>query len=294
MKSLTLALLSALSLGCGVVVSPDGGASDAGLLDSTVRDSGLAPDVSPGQDARADVLADSPTADAGPRRPRSIVRISNDEAARPPVIIQFPVRGAELPTDPPEVAGGCWVIAERLTNLVSAGTVTARWNAESLTLSPEPLANNEYRARHNVGIASGTLVTVSGSGSEAFPAFSVSCSMPEAMPMINEPPAAADATWNSSETLLVRWAPTAGSDLVRVSIRGTDTARAASLTIHCLGPISRGILAIPSAALQQIDAFPNARVMSASRVRTGTTSVGNTTIDAWCSQGAPYLRQFTR
>jgi hypothetical protein len=186
------------------------------------------------------------------------------------------------------------VIAPGVTNLVSAGTVVARWNAESLPLTPDPMAGNEYQARRGLSLAANTMVTVTGSGSEAFPAFSVSCTMPEPMPMITEPMASLDGVWNSSSTLFVRWTPAAGSDLVRVSVGGFRTLTTAPLSIQCVGPITRGVLAIPSEALRLVDAYPMRRSLSISRIRVASVTVGDATIDAWCSKYGDVSIQYTR
>jgi hypothetical protein len=294
MNSLPLALPIALLLGCGVVVSPDSGSSDAAQQDSTALDGTPLPDATVAQDARADAVADVRPGDAGPRRPRSIVRVNNNNFSTPTLELRLSPRGPELPTDPPEVASGCWVIAPGVTNLVSAGNVVARWNAESLPLTPDPMAGNEYQARRGLSLAANTMVTVTGSGSDAFPAFSVSCTMPEPMPMITEPMASLDGVWNSSTTLFVRWTPAAGSDLVRVSIGGFSTLTAAPLSIQCVGPITRGVLAIPSEALRLVDAYPMRRALNISRIRVASVTVGDATIDAWCSKYGDVSIQYMR
>lgn len=294
MKSLPLALPIALSLGCGVVVSPDSGSIDAAQQDSTALDGTPLPDATVAQDARADAVADVRPGDAGPRRPRSIVRVNNNNFSTPTLRVQFSARGPELPTDPPEVATGCWVIAPGVTNVVSAGTVVARWNAESLPLTPEPMAGNEYQAERVLSLAANTMVTVTGSGSEAFPAFSVSCTMPEPMPTITEPMNSLDGVWNSSTTIFVRWTPAAGSDLVRVSVGGFRTLTTAPLSIQCVGPITRGVLAIPSEALRLVDEYPMRRSLSISRIRVTSVTAGDATIDAWCSKLGDVSIQYTR
>lgn len=274
---LLLAILSVAPAGCGAVVAPypgDGAVGDA------VTDSVGPPDVHPAdagepRDASADVLQP----DAMSTRPTSIVLVTNHSRYAG---MSFVPRGNRPGGERPEFAGGCRLYAPHLFAGVGAGTVTVRGESRSQMFESGMTQPAFLGVNVVPGWNVGELVTVSATGSDAFPAFSVGCAMPAQLADVVSSPAGPTAPWNPTQPLSFRWTPIASEDLVRVSIFGSREGTSEYLVAECLGPISRGMLVVVPEALRALESYPYMRNVSVGRLRIGRVTVGDATIESWC------------
>lgn len=276
-RAMAPALLLALLPHCGSIVQPT---DDVALAD--VANDAVLPI------ADADSSADATVSpDAARLRRTSIVRLTNQLTT---LGVTFAPRGSVPARDElPEVVAGCRVEDVRHSNIVDAGTATVRFAAQERTLQPWSIRNNEYTIVEMLPRAApGDEYTVAATGSTAFPAFSLGCSIPEAMPALTEPANGAVLEYRENVSLNVRWPAQPGADLVRVVLSGGNAMGTGDVRVDCVAPISRGQLTVPPEAVAVLRAYPQDRGISASRFRRVNIVVGDTPIEMQCGSRSPW------
>lgn len=262
---------------CGAVVQPT---EDVARVDAASDALVLIADA----DSTTD---DSIPPDAARLRRTSVVRLTNQLTT---LGVTFAPRGAVPARDElPEVVAGCRVEDVRHSNIVDAGSVTIRSATGEQALQRWSVRNNEYTILEMLPRATpGMQYTLTATGSAEFPAFSLGCSIPEAMPALTEPPNDAMLEYRENVSLSFRWPAQPGDDLVRVVLSGGNAAATGDIRIDCVAPISQGQLTVPPEAVRLLRDYPRFRGISASRFRRANIVGGDAPIEMQCGNRSPW------